>query len=165
MRTLLLILASTLLAATPASASDGPSWTWSGVYIGVHGGMDRAETGATYVKGEQGGIHAGVDYQLPVSPIVLGVGADYTWSNMTGVDGAAAIYTRAGLDLGSVAMPYVMVGYAWADTLIGNLDGYVLGGGIDLHVAERVLIGAQYRYTDFDAADRHELRATLSYKF
>jgi opacity protein-like surface antigen len=84
-------------------------------------------------------------------------------------------------------MPYVMAGYTEADVSAGiplipgatagtTLDGWLVGGGMEMRIAAGVILGAEYRYSMFDTltiggpggltidTDRHEVRATLKYK-
>lgn len=126
------------LLATPVLA-DEPKSSWSGVYLGLHGGTDNSATDVGLFnpggigidglssRGMAYGAHIGADYQIPGTRFVLGVGGDYTWSdsefNVTtggptlltaGMNESWAVYGRAGLDMGRV-MPYVLVGYTEAD--------------------------------------------------
>lgn len=197
------------LLATPTLA-DEPKHSWSGVYLGVHGGMDMSSTdiGAGLLgidgisaDGTAVGIHGGADYQLPGTPIVIGIGADYTWSDSeftigiatpgpgtvlkAGFDESWAVYGRIGFDMGR-AMPYVLAGYTEADVSASippipgasagtTIDGWLVGGGMEMHIAQGITLGAEYRYSMFDTlrlapgftldTDRHEVRAKLSYKF
>lgn len=198
------------LLATPALANE-PKATWSGVYLGVHGGMDNSSSelglggpggiglDGISTNGMSYGFHGGVDYQLPGTMIVLGVGGDYSWSDSefkvtigpatlltAGFDESWAIYGRVGLDMGRV-MPYVLAGYTEADVSAAiplipgakagtTIDGWLIGGGLEMRIAMGLILGAEYRYSMFDTltiggpgglkldTDRHELRATLKYK-
>jgi outer membrane immunogenic protein len=210
-------LALVAVAVGPAYAADlgGPredsarpalarAAGWSGLHVGVHGGMDLTNTeigvpGASIDgAGHAGfgyGVHAGYDHQLKGSPIVVGIGADYTWSDAdfaissggvtmfrAGIDKSWSVTGRLGLDMGR-AMPYILGGFARADASadvggvsIGSIsmDGWIAGGGVELRVSDNVFLGAEYRYTRFDAPtlgggltldpERHEVRAALKYR-
>jgi hypothetical protein len=114
----------------PALANEPAKHSWSGVWAGVHGGMDNSTNELGFgplsldglsTNGTAVGLSVGVDYQIPGSPIVVGLGGDYTWSNSefnvnlggvgtlfrAGIDESWAIYGRVGLDMGRV-MPYVL---------------------------------------------------------
>ena len=203
MKTLAIALMAGLLA-TPALA-DEPKTSWSGVYLGGHGGMDFSSTAiglgpigidGISTNGAAFGLNAGADWPMPGTMIVLGIGGDYTWSDSefkvtfgpatvlsAGFEESWAVFGRVGLDAGRV-MPYVLAGYTEADVsaAIGGvniggrtLHGWLVGGGMEMKIAGGVTLGAEYRYSMFDTltlapgftldTDRHEVRATLKYKF
>lgn len=150
-------------------------------------------------RGMSYGFVGGVDYQLPGMPIIIGIGGEYAWSNSdfnitfgpatvltAGFDDSWMIFGRVGLDMGRV-MPYVLAGYTEADVFAAipvipgakagtTLEGWVVGGGVEMRIAGGLLLGAEYKYSMFDTltiggpggltvdTDRHELRATLKYK-
>ncbi len=198
------------LLATPALA-DEPKSSWSGVYVGIHGGMDYSSSAlglggpggigldGISTNGMSYGIHGGADYQLPGTVLVIGIGGDYSFSDSefkvtfgpatmltAGFDESWSIYGRVGLDMGRV-MPYVLAGYTEADVGVSvplipfkagaTIDGWLVGGGLEMKIAGGVILGAEYRYSMFDTlaiggpggltidTDRHEVRATLKYKF
>lgn len=201
------LFAATL--AMPALASEPAKTTWSGVWAGIHGGMDNSSSAlglgplsldGLSTNGMGYGISAGVDYQIPGTMLVVGIGGDYTWSDSeftvnlaglgtlfrAGIDESWAVYGRLGLDMGRV-MPYILAGYTEADVSAGiplipgatagtTLDGWLVGGGLEMKIAAGIVLGAEYRYSMFDTltiggpgglkldTDRHELRATLKYK-
>lgn len=218
LRTSLLAFAATLaLCGGPSFAADkgGPAIGepqpvfmragWTGVHAGVHGGLDMTHTevglgGATVDglshAGVGYGIHVGYDHQFRGGRLVVGIGADYTWSDAdfkvsagganlltAGLDKSWSVTGRVGVDMGRF-MPYILAGFTRADasaSLLGtplgaiSMDGWVAGGGIDMKLADNVAIGAEYRYTRFDAPsfgggaltldpERHELRAALKYR-
>jgi outer membrane immunogenic protein len=178
---------------------------WGGFYAGAHGGLDMSSTevsapGFTSIDGLSGnghayGLHAGYDHQFGM--IVVGIGGDFTWSDSdftikatglptvlrAGIDESWAVYGRIGIDAGR-AMPYLLAGYTEADasasilgTKIGSttLEGWMVGGGVELALGHGIFVGAEYRYTMFDElklvpgflhldTDRHEVRGTLKYK-
>lgn len=203
MKRLFAALVLSLAIVAPAIAQDAKP-TWTGFYIGAHGGLDATSIGVdTPILGVNGlsangaafGGHAGFDLQLPNSPLVLGVGADYTWSNAEfsvspgllslGIENSATIYGRVGFSLGDV-LPYATVGYTWADakarsallaaSASESLEGWMLGGGVEFRLADHLTLAGEYRYTKFDSVgvipgvlsldpERHEVRAALKYRF
>lgn len=192
-------LTTSAMAAEPATPA---SHSWSGVYIGGHAGLDLTTNALTLgpfgldslaTTGTAFGVHGGFDFQIPHSPLVIGLGGDYTWSNTTfsvspglleaSLDESWAIYGRLGLDVGR-AMPYVMAGWTRANvsgaipvipaSASDSMDGWLAGGGVDISLGSGFIVGAEYRYTKFNGLDigplgvdteRHEVRAKLSYKF
>jgi outer membrane immunogenic protein len=208
LKTLAIALMAGLLA-TPALA-DEPKSSWSGVWVGVFGGMDNSSSDlglggpggigldGISTKGMSYGGTIGVDYQLPGTVLVIGIGGDYSFSDSefkvtfgpatmltAGFDESWSIYGRVGLDMGRV-MPYLLAGYTEADVSVSvplgpfkagtTIDGWVVGGGIEMRIVGGVTIGAEYKYSMFDTltiggpggltidTDRHEMRATLKYK-
>lgn len=193
LRTSLLALGAALaLFSGPSHAADkgGPAIGepqpvfmragWTGVHLGVHGGLDMTNTEVGFGplsidgishSGVGYGIHVGYDHQFRGGRLVVGIGADYTWSDAdfsvkaggaslltAGLDKSWTVTGRVGVDMGRV-MPYILAGFSRADasasflgTSIGSIsmDGWVAGGGIDMKLADNVAIGAEYRYTRFD---------------
>lgn len=202
--TLALSLAFTAGVALASEPTPAPvKSTWTGFYIGAHGGMDMASTelsaGPLALDGLASngmgfGGNAGYDYQLPGTPLVIGIGADYTWSNNefsvspnllnAGIDNSWAVYGRLGYDMGRV-MPYILAGYSEADasasiplapiTVGTTMKGWLAGAGMELALGNGLFLAGEYRYTRFDTetiggilnldTDRHEVRAALRYKF
>lgn len=195
------MLSTAAIASEPTPAPLKSTWT--GFYIGAHGGMDMASTELSVApfaldglasNGMGFGGNAGYDYQLPGTPLVIGIGADYTWSNnefsvspnllTAGIDNSWAIYGRLGYDMGRV-MPYILAGYSEADasasiplvpiTVGTTMKGWLAGAGMELTLGNGLFLAGEYRYTRFDTVniggflnldtDRHEVRAALKYKF
>lgn len=203
MKRLFALVAAAMLAIAPAAADDAKRMSWTGFHLGAHAGMDITKTdvglGPLGVDGLASdglaaGVHGGYDLHLTGSPIVVGIGADYTWSNTefavtpgilaAGIDHSWSAHGRLGIAFGHV-LPYVLAGYSEASarasimgTPIGGttLKGWVGGGGIELVVAPNVTVAGEYRFTRFDGeafgggaltldTDRHEVRAALRYRF
>lgn len=148
-----------------------------------------------------GGLHVG--YNVPITQdIWLGVEADIDGANLGGIgpcansaftcrtqiDWLASVRARAGVDFGRF-IAFGTGGIAFTDTkhdtvpgFVGfadtaNRTGFVVGAGIEMHVARNFTVGVEGLYYDFgDAgllggtADRVEVdvsvvRTRLSYKF
>lgn len=130
-------LASLMMFAVPAAAAENASW--SGYYVGIHGGYDWLDTDiGNYqfydqdYEGFSGGIQAGVDHHLP-NNFVVGLSVDFGLSDTTGRrtsvadiggllfvtdarverDAYGALRGRLGYALGDF-LPYATVGIAWA---------------------------------------------------
>ncbi len=201
-RHLAMIASLALVALSPAIASDRPSFT--GFYGGIHGGMDLTTTDVAFGglginglsgNGEQYGVHGGFDLHVKGTPIVIGLGADYTWSNASftvtpgilsaDLNESWSVTGRLGYAMGK-AMAYALAGYTQADvsaSLLGTgiggttLDGWIIGAGAEFMIAGGVSIAGEYRFTRFDGlnfggpggldldTDRHEIRAALRYRF
>jgi outer membrane immunogenic protein len=200
-----LLAAAFMFLAMPANA-ETPKWTgvYGGGHIGMDlSSTDVSVPGLASVDGLSGngfgyGLRAGFDYQVPGTGFVVGVGGEYTWSDSdfkvtvtglptvlrAGIDESWSVYGRVGYDMGRV-MPYLLAGYTEAEasasilgTKVGSvtLDGWIVGGGVEMALGAGFYLGAEYRYTMFDTekviptvlhidTDRHEIRAAVTYKF
>lgn len=160
-RTLGTLTACLLIAASltaPEAKADAPSWT--GFYLGVHGGYSFAKTDVELTgtplalnglgsDGMTGGIHIGYDHQI--GSVVLGLLGEWNGLGKTEfevtpnllkyeIKDGFLIAGRVGLAWGN-ALPYVMVGWAKHEadlSFLGtsvdshDLDGLALGAGIDV---------------------------------
>jgi outer membrane immunogenic protein len=195
------MLAALALLSTPVVAQT-EARSWTGFFLGLHGGLDASAIGVDAgplgidglsANGVAFGAHGGFDWHLPGSPLVVGIGADATVSNAeftvspgilsAAIERSYSAYARLGMSLGDV-LPYVLAGYSWADakaTLGGasaseDLQGFMVGGGVEFRLAPGVTLAGEYRYTKFDDVtvipgfvslepERHEVRAAVRYRF
>ncbi len=199
MKRIFAMLAALAMLSTPVVAQT-EARSWTGFYLGIHGGLDANTIGVDAgpfgvdglsANGVAFGAHGGVDWQLPGSSLVIGIGADGTFSNAeftvspgilsASIERSYSAYARIGMSLGDV-LPYVLAGYSWAEakaTMGGgsaseDLQGLLLGGGVEFRLAPGVTLAGEYRYTKFDDVDagfvtlepeRHEVRAAVRYRF
>lgn len=155
---------------------------WSGVYIGVHGGVGSGELtpeGAPFVNDLDGwlaGAQAG--YNAQFGNFVLGVEGDVSWSTLNWEQNAlpffesdytlewlATLRGRAGFAFESVLL-YGTAGLAAGgarydvasiappiDQVVSETHvGWVAGVGLEAMVAEGVSVKAEYLYRDLGAA-------------
>jgi outer membrane immunogenic protein len=197
---LALALVSGLSFALAGPARAETPARWSGLSIGAHGGGDLTHTEATAFgvgidglggRGALAGGQIGLDWHLPGTQVVIGAGADASWSTAkftvspglleAKLEQSWVVYGRLGLALGAV-MPYVLGGYTQAEasaSLSGSdysktLTGWIGGAGLQYAVSEHVSLGAEYRFTRFDSVDvggiaildtdRHSLRALVNWR-
>ena len=191
------------LAADPAPLPDAPApaavpFTWTGAYVGAQLGyldsdLDVAGTPGA-ADGFVGGVHLGYDWQLGGN-LLLGAYADVDFSDAEIEVGGA----RAG-ELDFVARGMAKLGYGGLDrTLLyaqggiaylsvdvpglGDPDldeaGWAAGVGVDFAVSDKMAVGADYLYHEFDGVgsgsdqfgtddvdvDAHTVRAKFRYKF
>lgn len=137
--------------------------------------MGEKPVGAPVSITERGigyGVALGFDWQMPGTPIVLGIAADHTWTDAMAIEKHWSVIGRGGVVIGN-AMPYALVGFKKADVLGTDLDGWMAGGGIEFALGRGLYMGGEYRFTAFDLPSwvpagidgmQHELRATLKYK-
>ena len=180
-------------------------FTWTGAYVGAQVGyldafdMDNPIAGINQdvdIDGFIGGVHAGYNYQF-ASGLVVGAyvdvdftGADVDIENFANQVGDANYVARGmakvGYGLGR-ALAYGQLGVAYVDAdldgVLGNLGGidsfgYAVGAGVDYAVTDKIIVGADYLYHNFDDfndtsgvdtssidLDAHTIRAKFSYKF
>ena len=153
-------------------------------YIGVHGGKSIAASELAVndpmfpvsidglsSTGYVGGVHAGLDLQLPNSPLFFGVLAGFDFQNTEfNISGPGLTFSAnlgnswyAGGRVGFViygAKVYGLAAYRqteWDSTVAEltspELKGFDLGMGIDIPVAKNVSLGIEVINTHFRAAE------------
>jgi opacity protein-like surface antigen len=151
-------------------------------YIGVHGGKSIAASELTLdmapvsidglsSNGYVGGVHAGLDLQLPNSPLFFGVLAGYSFQNteFNAAFGSSTFSATlgntwyAGGRVGFViygAKVYGLAAYRqaeWDSTVAEltspDLKGFDLGMGIDIPIAKNVSLGLEVVNTHFRASE------------
>ena len=167
-----------------------PGFDWTGFYLGVQGGHDWGNSkdvpwgnvggplvnndGPAKMKGWQGGIHAGYDYQI--NQIVLGVVGDVAASNLQGDDHdrgghvngfdaswEASLRARAGLSFGN-SLAYLTGGWShlagdgtvqlsiggpFIEKQSTSFDGWTVGAGFEHAFTQNLSANIEYRYTDY----------------
>ena len=167
-----------LLLAAPAHSADNalmPSWT--GAYIGAHGGMNWQDVDFNALKdgdtqGAQFGAHAG--YNLGLGAVVLGIEGDASYEGSSlnfntnnggtaelGVDWSGSLRGRVGLPLGPIMM-YATAGWAWTETKLverttsgttttseNTISGPVYGLGAEAFVLPGITARAEFLNFDY----------------
>ncbi|MCF6304391.1 MAG: hypothetical protein L3J33_03355 [Rhodobacteraceae bacterium] len=90
------------------------------------------------------GVQAG--YLQDFGAFAIGAEAGYTWleGNALGIDGLAYVQARAGIAVDRLFI-YGTAGQGWASN---GESGFVYGGGIDVAIGERLVIGVAYQQYD-----------------
>ncbi|MBN9144568.1 MULTISPECIES: outer membrane protein [unclassified Novosphingobium] len=180
--------------ATPAAAANAQGFT--GPFVGVQGGWEENDVrnpgtalGVTPLAqtSDTGTLGVFMGYDQEVYPrIVVGAQAEVNFpiSSRFG-NGLASISPKRSVDLslraGYLVTPktlaYVRGGYSNALTgaNIGNIhgsddrDGWLLGGGVERKLTDKVSARVEYRYSDFSEGngrfDRHQIFAGVAYRF
>jgi opacity protein-like surface antigen len=146
----LLLAVGVSMAALTGSAS-GAGWT--GLYLGVQGGIETLKGDEAYVSGERYGdweaiggtvgVFGGYDVQIGGS-FVLGIGGEINWVSASAQqydgperiyqDWQAAVQVRAGVLASPDVLVYGLLGYSWAGFDASEYwaddvnDGYVWTG-------------------------------------
>jgi outer membrane immunogenic protein len=157
--------------------------TWSGAYVGIHGGYiwgdadaDFGRAGASAdIDGLIGGALAGYNFEF--DRVMLGVEADFGLTNASGegpyplidgddttvdydMDWNAHLRARVGLPMGKF-MPFVAGGLAFADLTAktnsysgsATFTGWTLGGGADVMFSDHFVGRAEILYDDYGSQD------------
>lgn len=156
--------------------------TWSGMYLGLHGGVGFASTeivsgffggGVDGLAGQgaRGGIRAGYDTQW--GPAVVGAFVDYTVGDTTfdespglmkfALKDSWTVGVRLGHTMGG-ALPYLLAGWTHRASNLSALglsiaspgfEGLTVGGGVELRIPgwQHVTVAAEYAYTSFGSQD------------
>lgn len=154
------MIAAALVAtafATPAMANE-----FTGVRVEVTAGVDDAINNAD-VTDVTYGATVGVDFP---------VGEKFTAGVEANVDNAfdrrdVGASVRVGYVAFDNVLLYSKAGYSnYKDAFSRELDGLRVGGGVEVNVSENTFVGAEYRYTDFEAnTGKHGVFARLGLRF
>jgi outer membrane immunogenic protein len=153
----------------------GPVYSWSGLYLGAHGGYGRATAPSMTFEGPVAGGQLGFNFQI-ANMLLLGLETDASGTNVGGtstitVFGQPATVTsrtyaigtgraRAGVVLGQFLL-YGTGGLGWAaNTLKGTVGGlsltdgrlhtgYSYGGGLEWHFLPMLTVRAEYLHATF----------------
>jgi len=181
-RNLCMAAPALLLISSPAHAADNalmPSWT--GAYIGAHGGMNWRDVDFTTLQsgdhqGAQFGVHGG--YNLGLGMVVLGIEGDASYDGSSldfstanggtaelGVDWAGSLRGRVGLPIGPIMM-YATAGWAWTETKLierttsgatatseTTIGGPVYGLGAEAFILPGVSARAEFLNFDYQGED------------
>jgi outer membrane immunogenic protein len=154
---------------TDSQAQVFQTGPWSGLYLGGHGGYGWESGSGSGLQGATYGVQAG--YNLQLGPAVLGVEADYSWSDAkdTGVSGLTnwtarldsmwSVRARLGAMIGSNVLLYGTAGYGAYDISLtgrivtplvaGNISAsaytssFVVGGGAELLLTRNIMLRAE----------------------
>lgn len=146
--------------APAAVVVQTPVYNWSGAYIGAQANYVDVETDGDAELDDDGGLYGlRAGYDLQRGSQVFGALLQYDIGSVdledTGIEleDVLRVGGRYGFTSGP-ALYYGMLGYANAGTDdIGDADGAFVGIGYERFVAERVTLGAEVIYHDFNDFD------------
>lgn len=166
----------------PAQVYVAQGYDWTGGYVGVqlgYGELNASGAATADGSGVIGGVHAGYDYDF--GSFVLGAGIDYNVADLdinvpnTSLDSLTRVKVRAGFESGA-ALFYGTAGGAYAEAEVGGTNfsdsGYFVGVGMDYMVTDKVSVGGEILYHEFDNFDNTGVdidattfQAKVSYRF
>jgi outer membrane immunogenic protein len=161
-------------SAHAADVVDSCADTWTGLYIGAHGGYQTGDTdtvgavGDADIDGIVGGGLAG--YNVQYCQFLVGVEGDIGFGEIDGRDGTVRdfdlepqghVRVRAGWVWDDSVVPFIAAGLALADMDVrltggGGKDshvhaGFSIGGGLDVRVTESIVLRAEYIYDHYES--------------
>ena len=142
-------------------AEPAPAMTdWTGFYGGGQLGFaDVSTSGAADLDGDGaiGGLTLGYDYDF--GSYVVGGAVDYDFAdidldNATTLESVARLKVRGGAKIGANGLLYATAGGAQAEADGFDSDtGWFAGAGYEQMVTDRVALGAEVLYHEFDDFD------------
>ena len=136
--------ASDLIAYPTSTAAelpvyDDPGFDWNGFYAGVYGVAQTSPAGGEQLGiGVAAGVNAAFDFYL--------AGAEIALQGLTGEAGEtsyAEVLARGGLVVTDNVAVYAAAGYG-IDTGAPEENDFLLGGGVEVAVADNMTLRAQY---------------------
>ena len=177
-------------------------FTWTGPYFGIQAGYLGGDVDAAGTEGDAdafiGGVHLGYDHQFSGilgGGLVVGAFADLDFATegsieVGGVDIGEVDYVARGMAKVGFgldrALLYAQGGVAYLGAEVPALDdpdlnefGWSAGVGVDYAITNKLAVGADYLYHEFDDVgsgtdqfatdgvdvDAHTFRAKFRYKF
>jgi outer membrane immunogenic protein len=179
----------------PMPAYAPPVFTWTGFYIGVNGGYGVGMGGGDFGNPDGGFVGGTAGYNYQMGQLVLGLEADWDWSDMSDkgvnfvgpyknhIDDILTARARLGYAIDRTLL-YVTGGYAGADQHVSFpglasttswQSGGVIGAGVEYAFTNNISAKAEYLYAPFGSdtsllgaktdLNLSLIRAGLNYKF
>lgn len=166
-----------LIGGTAAYAGDPLAPIWTGVYVGVHGGMKWTDVDTDISKFDTSAVSGGghIGFNLGLGAFVIGIEADatlddvaFSYSTAGGgsrnfdTDWSGTIRGRFGIPIGP-ALFYATAGYAWTDVSISGreagtsfsgdhrFDGVVYGIGAEAYVLPNLSVRLEALRFDYSS--------------
>ncbi|MFB9913661.1 outer membrane protein [Rhizobium paknamense] len=161
--------------APPAAVEVAPAFSWSGGYVGIHGGYGwldgKFSAGGLTANEKFNGGRAGgfVGWNFDVGHnVVLGLEGDlnYDWNKRTfsgidiGTDVSGSARSRVGYAFDR-ALIFAAGGWTATRGYLENsgadgkktFNGWTIGAGVDYAVTNNIFVRGEYRYNDFGSKD------------
>ncbi len=161
--------------APPEAVEAAPVFSWSGAYVGAHGGygfgdgefFDGVGSASDDFDGGRFGGFAGYNWGVG-NGVILGVEGDlnYDWNKNDygavevggGLNGSVRGRVGYGMDRallyaagGWTATEFSVEGGGVEDS--ATLNGWTIGAGVDYALTDRIFTRVEYRYNDFGSKD------------
>ena len=162
---------------TASAKAQEPMWTGCHLGVGIGMGAVSTDVSSKYIGvnglGDQGAIWGGMvgcDYEMPDTPLIIGVFADYTWLDMNSTvtpgigslsyDGQYTVGGRIGTLLTPRTFGYLLVGYSEMDSsakilgknlALSDFSGYAVGGGLETDLGSNLRLGLEGRWYEYDS--------------
>jgi outer membrane immunogenic protein len=163
----------------PPTIEETPVPSWTGPYVGFHGGAARTEgefdgCACGIFSGRRIGAFAGYNWELS-NHYVVGIEGDvnYDWNGKSfagaervGTDLSGSARVRLGKAVGNVLL-YVAGGWTATNAfVVGPNDsaianGWTVGAGVDWAATEKMFVRVEYRYNNYSPVNL----ATVTSKF
>lgn len=142
---LFVALAATAFVATPAMAQDAAaSSSFTGPRVGVNVGFADDDMFGT----ESFTYGAEVDYDFDTGGAVFGITGEIQDSD--DITRELALTGRVGAKVGSNALVYATGGYSNVRVIGVNVDGFRIGGGVELGIGDKGFVKFEQRYGNYE---------------
>jgi outer membrane immunogenic protein len=142
---LFVALAATTLVATPAMAQDAAAQTsFTGPRVGVNIGVADDDLFGT----ESFTYGAEVGYDFDAGGAVIGITGEIQDSD--DITRELALTGRVGARVGSNALIYATGGYSNIRVIGVNVDGFRIGGGVELGIGSKGFVKFEQRYGNYE---------------
>jgi outer membrane immunogenic protein len=142
---LFVALAATTLVATPAMAQDAAAQTsFTGPRVGVNIGFADDDLFGT----ESFTYGAEVGYDFDAGGAVIGITGEIQDSD--DITRELALTGRVGARVGSNALIYATGGYSNIRVIGVNVDGFRIGGGVELGIGSKGFVKFEQRYGNYE---------------
>ncbi len=149
-----LLIAAALATATPATAATNDAFT--GARVELNAGVNQNDFN----------YGAALGYDLPLGDRAT-VGVDAVADNVFDRTGRElGVGARLGYALSPTVLAYGRAGYTNYDLVNTHLNGYNVGGGLNLRLAPNLYGNVEYRYTDLEnRVSGHGARVGIGLRF
>ena len=141
---LIVALAATTFAASPAMAQDATGASFSGPRVGVNVGFADDNIFGT----ESFTYGAEVGYDFDAGGAVFGITGEIQDSD--DITRELALTGRVGAKVGSNALIYATGGYSNMRVIGVNVDGFRIGGGVELGIGSKGFVKFEQRYGNYE---------------
>jgi outer membrane immunogenic protein len=142
---LFVALAATTLVATPAMAQDAAAQTsFTGPRVGVNIGFADDDLFGT----ESFTYGAEVGYDFDAGGAVIGITGEI--QHCDDITRELALTGRVGARVGSNALIYATGGYSNIRVIGVNVDGFRIGGGVELGIGSKGFVKFEQRYGNYE---------------